>query len=119
MMFGKLFDKSIAEAAASKGNPLESIMKNPMIKGMAKSYRKEILEALTKGEQDLIGIIERIELLPGETQVAPILDIDLDANGNKEIRLIVAAFEKSTLTRVISDTPLRQFLTDWYLKQIK
>lgn len=118
-MLDKLFRKTVAEAASTSGNPLEAIMKNPMVKSMAKSYRKDILEALTKGEQDLIKLIRSVELQPGETQIAPILDIDLNENGTEEIRLIVAAFEESTLVRVVSDTPLRQFLTDWYLNQLK
>jgi hypothetical protein len=86
---------------------------------MLKSYRKDILEALVKGETDLVRIIESIELQPGETQVAPILDIDYNATGDKEIRLIVAAFENSTLVRVISDTPLREFLTNWIENKTK
>lgn len=116
-LFGKSFMGDLANSTATNG--LDAVFKNPVIKSMAKSYRKEIQEALIFGEQDLIRLIESLELLPGETQAAPIIDIDFDSEGNKEIRLIVAAFEDTKLTRVITDTPLRQFLTNWYNQKLK
>lgn len=116
-MIGGSIEKTLDESNGA--NPIDSVMKNPMVKQMLKSYRKEIFAALEKGEADLIKMIESIELQPGETQAAPILDIDLNANGEKEIRLIVAAFENTTLTRVVSDTPLREFVTNWITQKLK
>ena len=116
-LLGKSLEKELANSPEKNG--LDAIMKNPLVKNMLKSYRKEITESLTKGEQDLITLIESIELLPGETQAAPIIDIDTDDNGNKEIRLIVAAFSNTELSRVISDIPLREFLLNWLQKTIK
>lgn len=117
----KMLSKSVEKdlAHSTEKNWLDALVKNPVVKTMLKSYRKDITGGLTNGEQDLIKLLESYELQPGETQIAPIFDIDLDENGNKEIRLIVAAFENSTLTRVISDVPLRKFLINWLDKKLK
>lgn len=116
-LLGKSVEKGLAEAPDK--NPLDAVLANPMIKQMARSYRKEIIEGLTNGEQDLIKLIEGIELQPGEDQAAPIIDIDVDAEGRKEIRFLVGAFSGLNLTRVITDIPLRQFLIDWYNQKLK
>lgn len=117
-MFGKTIDKSIAENPAK--NPIDSILSNPLLKTTLKSYRKEIFAAMQSGEKDLIKLIENIELLPGEKQAAPVLDIDFNSSGEKEIRLLIVAFDdKMTITRMISDTPLREFLTNWLNSKLK
>lgn len=116
-ILAKSVEKDLAHS--TEKNWLDSLVKNPMIKGMLKSYRKDIAGGLANGEQDLIKLLESYELQPGETQIAPIIDIDLDSSGNKEIRLILAAFEGSVLTRVISDIPLRTFLINWLEQKLK
>jgi hypothetical protein len=104
---------------SAEKNPIDAILKNPLVRSFLKSYRKEILEFLVKGEQDLIRTIERNELQPGETQIAPLIDIDTDDEGRKEIRLIVAAFENTELTRVVTDIPLREYLINKLNEKLK
>lgn len=116
-ILAKSVEKDLAHS--TEKNWFDALLKNPLIKGMLRSYLKDIVEGLEKGEQNLIAYIESIELLPGETQVAPICDIDYNAEGKKEIRLIVAAFTHSELTRVISDIPLRQYLAEWFTQKAK
>lgn len=116
----KHFVKKAATDAAESGKGPAAILENPIIRNMLKSYRKEIFEFLTGGEQDLIRIIESIELLPGEKQIAPVLDIDEKIDGSKEIRLLIAAYtEDLQLGRVVHDIPLREFLTDWLNSKLK
>lgn len=117
-IFGKSLEKDLANS--TEKNWLNAMLKNPVVKNLVRSNRKEIHEALTKGEQDLIATIEKIELLPGEAQAAPVIDIDFNESNKKEIRLIIAAFdENSAIVRVISDIPLRTFILNWINQKIK
>lgn len=116
-LFGKSIEKDLSKNDGK--SPIDAALSNPMVRQMAKSYRKEILFSLESGEKDLIKLIESIPLQEGETQAAPIIDIDINASGEKEIRLIVAAFSGTALTRVITDIPLRQYLTKWYETKLK
>ena len=116
-MLGRSVEKDLSKSNAK--NPIDAILGNPMIKQIIKANRKEITEAITKGEQDLINLIESVELEADETQAAPILDIETMPDGKKELRLIVAAFTGATLTRTVSDIPLREFLLTYLTKKLK
>lgn len=82
-----------------------SLLSNPIVRNLVKSYLPEITGNLDSVEAGLIEFIEKQQLQEGETHAA----LFTDTNAGK-LYFCLGAFNKKTLVRLIEAKPAKEFV---------